>query len=190
MGGPGDAARIDAPSATTALGAPISTPSAASPDDGPAPGTLTDLAEPTNRFDRILQAVPRLLSSKTHVILLIALGVYLVVLPLVGVVVSAKAELIGGNYTNVTSDVGACIAAGGTLHLVKQARRRHRIEDERLRLTREMHALLGRAHPELAAQLGLASGGGAPAVPAPAGDPSPGATPGGGAAPVAGDEPR
>jgi hypothetical protein len=34
--------------------------------------------------------------------------------------VSAKAELIGGNYTNVTSDLGACIAAGLTVHLVKR----------------------------------------------------------------------
>ncbi len=99
--------------------------------------------------------MPRLLSSKTHVILLLALGLYLVVLPLVGVTVSAKAELIGGNDTNVTSDVGACIAAGGTLHLVGWNRRRRRLEEERLRLTKEIHSLLGRAHPELAAELGV-----------------------------------
>ncbi len=53
------------------------------------------------------------------------LGVYLVLLPLFGVNVSAKAELIGGNYTNVTSDLGACIAAGLTVHLVKRAHRRN-----------------------------------------------------------------
>jgi hypothetical protein len=45
-------------------------------------------------------------------------------LPLLGVTVSAKSELIGGNYTNVTSDLGACIAAGLTVHLVKRDRRR------------------------------------------------------------------
>ena len=55
------------------------------------------------------------------------LGVYLIVLPLPGFAVSANAELIGGNYTNVTSDIGACIAAGGTLHLVSENRKRRRI---------------------------------------------------------------
>ncbi len=71
------------------------------------------------------------------------LGVFLVVLPLIGVHVSARAELIGGNYTNVTSDLGACIAAGLTVHLVKRDRRR----------TREMDAAfahLHRRHDELA----------------------------------------
>jgi predicted phage tail protein len=75
-----------------------------------------------NAFVRTLNAVPRLLSSKTHVIFLFALGVYLVLLPLFGVKVSAKSELIGGNYTNVTSDIGACIAAGGTVHLIARNR--------------------------------------------------------------------
>jgi len=75
-----------------------------------------------NAFVRALNAVPRILASKAHVILLFALGVYLVVFPLVGLAVSAKSELIGGNYTNVTSDLGACIAAGGTVHLVKRHR--------------------------------------------------------------------
>ena len=75
-------------------------------------------------------------------IVLIGLGVYLIVLPLVGVNVSAKSELIGGNYTNVTSDIGACIAAGGTLHLISQNRKRSRVEAERLRLAQETHRLL------------------------------------------------
>ncbi len=124
------------------------------PDPAPPVESLAQLAHPESRLDRALQYVPRVLSSKAHVILLGLLGVYLVILPLVGVAVSAKAELIGGNYTNVTSDIGACIAAGGTLHLIRQARRRHRLEQERLSLTREMHRLLHRVHPEEAAQLG------------------------------------
>jgi hypothetical protein len=78
-----------------------------------------------------------------HVVFLIALGIYLIALPLAHILTpSATAELIGGNYTNVTSDVGACIAAGGTLHLVRANRRRSRMEEERLRLAREMHRLL------------------------------------------------
>jgi hypothetical protein len=79
---------------------------------------------PQHRLDQILAVVPRALSSHAHIIFLGALGVYLVLLPLLGVNVSAKAELIGGNYTNVTSDLGACIAAGLTVHLVKRERRR------------------------------------------------------------------
>jgi hypothetical protein len=76
------------------------------------------------------------------------------VLPLAGVRVSANAELIGGNYINVTSDIGACIAAGGTLHLVAQSRKRRKIEEERLTLARETHRLLHYVCSDAARQLG------------------------------------
>ena len=79
---------------------------------------------PQTRLDKVLALVPRGLSSHAHIIFLGALGVYLVLLPLLGVNVSAKSELIGGNCTNVTSDLGACIAAGLTVHLVKRDRHR------------------------------------------------------------------
>jgi hypothetical protein len=115
--------------------------------------SLTALAEPESRLDRLLQYVPRALSSKPHVILLMGLGVFLVLLPLVGVAVSAQAELIGGNYTNVTSDIGACIAAGGTLHLVRQGRHRRRMDEERLQLIRQMHRLMFHVHACEAAEL-------------------------------------
>jgi hypothetical protein len=118
--------------------------------------SLTDLAtdQPAHLYDRILQWIPRLLSSKPHVVLLLMLGIYLVVLPLFGIVVSAKSELIGGNYTNVTSDIGACIAAGGTLHLIKQGRRRAKVDQERLRLLQDIHGLLHHVHSDAAAELG------------------------------------
>ena len=119
-------------------------------------GSTNDLAadKPRSRLDRILRWVPRILSSKPHVIVLMILGIYLVVLPLAGVAVSAKAELIGGNYTNVTSDIGACIAAGGTLHLVNANRRRRRVEEERLMLARQTHRLLHYVYSEAARELG------------------------------------
>lgn len=95
-----------------------------------------------SRLARILGYVPRALSSKPHIMFLAVLGVYLVVLPLVHVHVSSFAELVGGNYTNVTSDLGACIAAGGTLHLVK-SHRQHRSEIARLHdVVRELSAKL------------------------------------------------
>ena len=138
-------------------------PEQASPPPSPTTGTtghrvsmaLTDLAadHPESRLDRALQWVPRILSSKPHIIWLMLLGVYLIVLPLVGVAVSAKSELIGGNYTNVTSDIGACIAAGGTLHLVNQNRKRQKVDAERLTMLKEVHALLHHLHPDVAAQL-------------------------------------
>lgn len=126
-------------------------------DSGPM-GSTNDLAPdiPASRFDRILQWVPRILSSKPHVIALVGLGIYLVIVPLLGVAVSAQAELIGGNYTNVTSDIGACIAAGGTLHLVNQGRKRRKMDEERLQLAKETHELLHRVYPDAAARLGRA----------------------------------
>lgn len=126
-------------------------------------GGLSGLAEwtkdlaadgPRSRVDQILQWIPRILSSKPHVIVLVGLGIYLIMLPLLGVAVSARAELIGGNYTNVTSDIGACIAAGGTLHLVSQSRRRRKIEEERLLLARQTHRLLHHVYNDVARQLG------------------------------------
>jgi len=146
-------------------------------------GSTVDLAndEPKSRLDRILRWVPRVLASKPHVIALMGLGVYLIVLPLVGFNVSAKSELIGGNYTNVTSDIGACIAAGGTLHLISQNRKRSRVEAERLRLTQETHRLLHYVCHDAALQLGHLPMGHGAAIP------SPGATP---PFPAAGEHPE
>ncbi|HLH64976.1 MAG TPA: hypothetical protein VKV27_04695 [Solirubrobacteraceae bacterium] len=105
---------------------------------------------PQTRLDRILALVPRALSSHVHIIFLGALGVYLVLLPLFGVNVSARAELIGGNYTNVTSDLGACIAAGLTVHLVRRDR-------HRARQLEELFHRLHRRHDELEAAIGRAA---------------------------------
>ena len=115
---------------------------------------LSGLAVPDSRLERVMQVFSRAISSKPHVIFLAGLGIYLVVLPLFGLAVSAKAELIGGNYTNVTSDIGACIAAGGTLHIIRQGRRRRQQDEERLRLARETHRLLHHVHAAAATQLG------------------------------------
>jgi hypothetical protein len=125
-------------------------------------GSTNDLAmdTPASRLDRVLQWVPRILASKPHVLALMLLGVYLILLPLLGVMVSAKAELIGGNYTNVTSDIAASIAAGGTLHLVNQGRKRRAVDEERLRLARETHQLLHMVYGDAARQLGHITGPG------------------------------
>jgi hypothetical protein len=113
-------------------------------DDISTPGG----AENPSRFEKALGRIPQFLASHLHIIWLLALGTYLIVLPLCGVNVSAKAELIGGNYTNVTSDIGACIAAGGTLHLVRQGRRRNRVAEATHKITADLYrARSGIAHP-------------------------------------------
>jgi hypothetical protein len=131
---------------------------ATAPEHEPAEGplSLTGLADDSqaSAFDRALQWIPRALASKPHIVLLILLGVYLIALPLFGIMVSQRAELIGGNYTNVTSDIGACIAAGGTLHLIRQTRKRARIDRERLRLLEDIHSLLHHVHKDAATELG------------------------------------
>ena len=83
--------------------------------------------------DRAFALVPRALASKPHIVFLFGLLVYLVILPVLHVYTpSAKGMLIGGNWTNVTSDLGACIAAGGTVHLVRRQRALHQSVHARL----------------------------------------------------------
>ena len=129
-------------------------PGPPAPDNAEGPMALSDLADtPRNWFDRTLNWIPRILSSKPHVVFLLGLGIYLVLLPLFGLIVSSKAELIGGNYTNVTSDIGACIAAGGTLHLIRQNRRRARLDEQRDRILMDIHSLLHHVHTPAANEL-------------------------------------
>jgi hypothetical protein len=102
---------------------------------------------PSSRIETVLGYIPRALASHVHVVWLLALGVYLIVLPLLGVNVSAKTELIGGNYTNVTSDIGACIAAGGTLTVLHHIRKRRKIEEATHRIMADLyHSHTGQHH--------------------------------------------
>lgn len=123
----------------------------ATPPDRPETSPAASQLAPQSRLDKVLAVVPRALSSHIHIIFLGCLGVYLVLLPLFGVNVSAKAELIGGNYTNVTSDLGACIAAGLTVHLVRRDRKRTRELHDLLRTLHTRHDLLQRSVGEATA---------------------------------------
>lgn len=79
-----------------------------------------------DKISKLLEVVPRALSSKFHIGFLTGLGVYLIALPLTKIYTpSSQMMLIGGNYTNVTSDLGACIAAGLTVHVVRQNKKHH-----------------------------------------------------------------
>jgi hypothetical protein len=122
-------------------------------------------------LDRFLGKLPNVLSSKPVIIFGIILFCYLFlyagIASLLGHAgaVSANTQLILGNYTNVSSSVGAGIAAGAGLTLLKRQNRTHRLtvaaHDAALEakaLAEETHRILHRAFPEHAAALGQHAG--------------------------------
>ena len=122
-----------------------------------AAGTAGPNGDDQGWLGRALAAVPTVLSSRVHILWLFVLLLWIVVLAVpFPAIAPARIELILGNYTNVTSALGACIAAGGTMTLVHHARRESRFATERHRLTQEVHQLLCLAHPEHAAFLASA----------------------------------
>jgi hypothetical protein len=73
-----------------------------------------------------LEWIPRTLASIASRYLFVALFIYLVVLPVIGVYTpSSNAMLEGGNYTNVTGALGACIASAVGLAIHRDIKRRH-----------------------------------------------------------------
>src|SRR5580692_8283702 len=128
--------------------------------------------EPTqSRLARALGRLPYLLSSRIVIVFGILLFFYLFVFAGLATLfghpdaVSTNTQLIFGNYTNVTSSVGAGIAAGASLTLLKHHRRAHRISQAALdtaqearNFAQETHRLLHSLHPEQAAKLGHVPG--------------------------------
>jgi hypothetical protein len=92
---------------------------------------------------RILDRVPNALAHRIHILFLVALGIWLIVIPLIpGTEVirpSEFAELIGGNWTNVSSALGACIAAGASL-------KAHSVVKEHKELAQRTHTLISELH--------------------------------------------
>jgi hypothetical protein len=92
-----------------------------------------------------LEWIPRTLASIASRYFFVALFLYLVVLPVIGIFTpSSKAMLIGGNYTNVTGALGACIASAVGLAIHRDARKRHLEQRLHEALVREK---LGIPHP-------------------------------------------
>lgn len=98
---------------------------------------------PPSRLDRALDAIPRLLAHKAHIAFLGLLGIWLIAIPLLpgteAIRPTATAELIGGNWTNVSSAIGACIAAGAGLAVHRHQKARRRAEDALHRLVADLH---------------------------------------------------
>ena len=145
-------------------------------DDGGAPAPPMDQRGEVAKsgMDRFLGKLPNVLSSKPVIIFGIILFCYLFlyagIASLLGHAgaVSANTQLILGNYTNVSSSVGAGIAAGAGLTLLKRQNRTHKLtvaaHDAALEakaLAEETHRILHRAFPEHAAaeHSGYAAGG-------------------------------
>jgi uncharacterized membrane protein YgcG len=170
--------------------------------DGPQAPPMDQRGEVAKSgMDRILGKLPNVLSSKPVIIFGIILFCYLFlyagIASLLGHAgaVSANTQLILGNYTNVSSSVGAGIAAGAGLTLLKRQNKTHRLtvaaHDAALEaksLAEETHRILHQAFPDHAAALGQhlrgAAGGGtgSPAGGSQAGSSRAGSTPAGGGA--------
>jgi hypothetical protein len=162
---------------------------------GPASPPMDQRGElAKTRMDTVLGKLPNLLSSKPVIIFGIVLFCYLFLYAGIASLfghpgaVSANTQLILGNYTNVSSSVGAGIAAGAGLTLLKRQTRTHRLtlaaHDAALEaksLAEETHRILHLAFPEHAAALGQHPGRVTPSGPAGSGSAA-----GGGAAPASG----
>ena len=124
-----------------------------------------------SKMDKVLGRLPSLLSSKPVIIFGIILFFYLFVFAGIASLlghsdaVTANTQLILGNYTNVSSSVGAGIAAGAGLTLLKRQNKAHRLAVaahdaaiEAKGLAEETHRLLHLAFPDHAAALGQQPG--------------------------------
>jgi hypothetical protein len=105
----------------------------ARPGGPPDPPMNQQGAPAKGRMDKVLGQLPSVLSSKPVIIFGIILFCYLFlyagIASLLGHpgAVSANTQLILGNYTNVSSSVGAGIAAGAGLTLLKRQAKAHRL---------------------------------------------------------------
>jgi hypothetical protein len=122
-------------------------------------------------LSRLLGRLPYLLSSRPVIMFGILLFFYLFVYAGLATLfghpdaVSANTQLILGNYTNVSSSVGAGIAAGASLTLLRHRRHSRNVARAALDAARdarsyaqETHRLMHTVHSEQAGKLGQTPG--------------------------------
>lgn len=122
-------------------------------------------------FGRLLGRLPNLLSSRPVILFGILLFFYLFIFAGIATLaghagaVSTNTQLILGNYTNVSSSVGAGIAAGASLTLIKRQRHSHHLAlaaheaaVQARAFAQETHQLMHLVHSDEAAQLGHVPG--------------------------------
>jgi len=93
---------------------------------------------------KFLQGIPGVLASNVSIFIFIFLFVYLVIFGVLGLFVdwlapSEGAQLVLGNYTNVTSALGAAIAAGASTQRLSETRKLHHSHEELRGLVEGLH---------------------------------------------------
>jgi len=91
-----------------------------------------------------LDKIPQLLSSKISIFIFLFLFFYLFIFGIIGLVLphlapSANMQLVLGNYTNVTSALGAAIAAGAATQVSNQTEKIHKRHDHLEKSLQELH---------------------------------------------------
>jgi len=94
---------------------------------------------------KLLDAIPKILSSTPAIFIFLFLFVYLVVFGIVGLFAknlapSSDMQLVLGNYTNVTSALGAAIAAGAATAVHSSVKKLHAKHDALKKSLDELHA--------------------------------------------------
>ena len=124
-----------------------------------------------SKIAELLGRLPNLLSSRPVILFGILLFFYLFIFAGIATLlgyptaVSTNTQLILGNYTNVSSSVGAGIAAGASLTLVKRQHHANKLTQaahiaamEARAFAQETHKLLHLINPDAAARLGHVAG--------------------------------
>ena len=102
------------------------------------------------KIKKVLDGIPRLLSSNISIFIYVFLFFYLVIWALLAKLVpflyaaapSSDSQLILGNYTNVLSALGASIAAGAGTQVHKSMKQLHDKHDELHQAISELHSKL------------------------------------------------
>jgi len=91
-----------------------------------------------------LDKIPVLLSSRVSIFIFLFLFFYLFIFGIVGLILphlapSATMQLVLGNYTNVTSALGAAIAAGAATQVSSQTEKIHKRHDHLEKSLADLH---------------------------------------------------
>lgn len=113
----------------------------------PTPTLPPVVDEPTTLPGRFLAGIPRWSASRPHIWLMVALWVVLVPVTLIWPhLLPLTWQLALGNHTNVISATGASIAAGSTLAVHGEVRKRRVVEEARHELAEATHAMIADLH--------------------------------------------
>ena len=104
---------------------------------------------------KFLAKIPEILSSNVSIFIFVFLFIYLVLFGLLGIFAknlapSSNIQLVLGNYTNVTSALGAAIAAGASTAVHASVKKLHDKHNELKKSLDDLHAKHDDLHNEFA----------------------------------------